>query len=93
MEISILKKSRVLLNWEDIQKMNVACDVMRLSPLSQGSFRDALSSLVSPFPKGWKASSLPSRVFSLTENRAGPKISEAQANYKIEAPKSRLSIY
>ncbi|CAK9180955.1 unnamed protein product [Ilex paraguariensis] len=61
MEIANSKRPGEQLNWDDIQKMkyswNVVCEVLRLAPPVQGTFREALTDFMYngfSIPKGWK---------------------------------------
>ncbi|XP_027352623.1 beta-amyrin 28-monooxygenase-like [Abrus precatorius] len=61
MEIVKSKPPGELLNWNDLDKMkyswNVVCEIMRLSPPVQGSFREVINDFIFKgfkIPKGWK---------------------------------------
>ncbi|KAH9625754.1 hypothetical protein KSS87_022307 [Heliosperma pusillum] len=60
-EIARAKEEGELLNWEDIQKMKyswcVACEVLRLAPAVQATYRVAITDFMYNgflIPKGWK---------------------------------------
>ncbi|MED6180817.1 hypothetical protein PIB30_013900 [Stylosanthes scabra] len=62
MEIAKTKaEGEELLDWKDVNKMryswNVACEVMRINPITPGGFREAIDDFTFngfSIPKGWK---------------------------------------